>query len=215
VVPGTSHLSRRGCACVRGPSRDLSMRNGPTKTFDVAHQFHFSRLTESGVTAALLLRTTRGGGSSLVAMRQRQTQTRGLVAPATGFVLKPLASGHGPPRCRRCSPSRFGYTLRWNRYLVHATGSTCHQCWLQSLSNASVAGSLWVCARWAGQCHRCDRGIPYSSVLLDGRRAGVWRHRSALVWAHGGLSFGLDATVMHDQMPSTGLPSVTSTKEFR
>jgi hypothetical protein len=41
----TSHLSARGCAWVRGPSRDLSMRNGPTKTFDVARQFHFSRLT--------------------------------------------------------------------------------------------------------------------------------------------------------------------------
>ena len=40
-----SHLSARGCAWVRGPSRDLSMRNGPTKTFDVAHQFHLSRLT--------------------------------------------------------------------------------------------------------------------------------------------------------------------------
>ena len=60
-----------------------------------------------------------------------------------------------------------------------------------------------------------DRGISYSSVLLDGRRVGVWRHRSALVWDHGGLSVGLDATVMDDQMSSTGLPSVTSNKEFR
>jgi hypothetical protein len=60
-----------------------------------------------------------------------------------------------------------------------------------------------------------DRGIPYSSVLLDGRRVGVWRHRSALVWDHGGLSFGLDATVMDDRMLSTGRPSVTSNKELR
>ena len=59
------------------------------------------------------------------------------------------------------------------------------------------------------------RGIPYSSVLLDGRRVGVWRHRSALVWDHGGLSFGLDATEMDDQMSWTGWPSVTSTKELR
>jgi hypothetical protein len=29
----TSHLSARGFAWVRGPTRDLSMRNGPTKTF--------------------------------------------------------------------------------------------------------------------------------------------------------------------------------------
>jgi hypothetical protein len=41
----TSHLRARGCAWVKGPSRGLSMRNGPTKIFDVAHQFHFSRLT--------------------------------------------------------------------------------------------------------------------------------------------------------------------------
>ena len=75
---------------------------------------------------------------------------------------------------------------------------------------------LGVCKRGGGQCRRCDRGIPYSSVLLDGRRVGVWRHRSALMWDHGGLSFGLDATVMDDdQMPSTGLPFVTSTREFR
>jgi hypothetical protein len=39
----TSHLSARGCAWVRGPSLDLSMRNGRTKTLDVARQFHFSR----------------------------------------------------------------------------------------------------------------------------------------------------------------------------
>lgn len=60
-----------------------------------------------------------------------------------------------------------------------------------------------------------DGGIPCSSVLVDGRRVGVWRHKSALVWDHGGLSFGLDATVMDDQMPSTGLTSVTSTRERR
>ena len=41
----TSQMSARGCAWVRGPTLDLSMRNGPTKTFDDAHQFHFSRLT--------------------------------------------------------------------------------------------------------------------------------------------------------------------------
>jgi len=83
------------------------------------------------------------------------------------------------------------------------------------LVKPSVAGSLWVCARRGESMPPIDRGIPYSSVLLDGRRVGVWRHRSALVWDHGGLSFGLDATVMDDQMSSTGLHSVTSTKEFR
>lgn len=45
---------------------------------------------------------------------------------------------------------------------------------------------------------RADGGIPCSSVLVDGRRVGVWRHGSAggwpLVWDHGGLSCGLDAT---------------------
>jgi len=64
-----------------------------------------------------------------------------------------------------------------------------------------------------------DGGIPCSSVLVDGRRVGAWRYGSArewpLVWEHGGLSFGLDATVMDDQMLSTGRPSVTSNKEFR
>jgi len=83
------------------------------------------------------------------------------------------------------------------------------------LVKPSVAGSLWVCARRGGSMPPIDRGNTYSSVLLDGRRVGVWRHRSALVWDYGALSFGLDATVMDDQMLSTGLPSVRSNKEFR
>ena len=64
-----------------------------------------------------------------------------------------------------------------------------------------------------------DGGIPCSSVLVDGRRVGVGRYGSAGEWPlvgdHGGLSCGLDATVMDDQMPSTGLPPMTPTRECR
>jgi hypothetical protein len=48
----TSYLSARGRAWARGSSRDFSMPNGPTKTFDIAHQFHFSRLTQSSIIGA-------------------------------------------------------------------------------------------------------------------------------------------------------------------
>ena len=39
-------LERARLRLSEGSSCDLSMRNGPMKTFDVAHQFHLSRLTE-------------------------------------------------------------------------------------------------------------------------------------------------------------------------
>ena len=39
-------LERARLRLSEGSSCDLSMRNGPMKTFDIAHQFHLSRLTE-------------------------------------------------------------------------------------------------------------------------------------------------------------------------
>ena len=47
-----------------------------------------------------------------------------------------------------------------------------------------------------------DAEVPGSTVLVDSRRVGVWRFGSAggwpLVWNHGGLSCGLNATVMDE-----------------
>ena len=47
-----------------------------------------------------------------------------------------------------------------------------------------------------------DAEVPGSIVLVDSRRVGVWRFGSAggwpLVWNHGGLSCGMDATVMDE-----------------
>ena len=97
----------------------LSVNRGSTasaNTARVAHRLHLSRSTQSGVIGVeddprrrffATSRCDRGKDKLAV-----------LVAPATGFALKPLATGHGSPRCSRSSPSRFGSTLGWNSYLV-------------------------------------------------------------------------------------------------
>ena len=47
---------------------------------------------------------------------------------------------------------------------------------------------------------KADDELPVSTVLIDSHRVGVWRFGAAggwpLIWNHGGLSCGLDATVI-------------------
>src|SRR5271168_4762833 len=68
-----------------------------------------------------------------------------------------------------------GTDIWFTRQVQHAIGAS-----FRARQTPQLRGASGCVQEGAGQCRRCDRGIPYSSVLLDGRRVGVWRHRSAL-----------------------------------